>query len=182
MRSQRKFPELSTARFYLRQILLPDQSFIFEGLSHPDVIPYYGVHYETYEAARAQMEFYDSIWKEQTGCWWKIMDKEKGIAVGACGMNGYQPEHEKAEIGYWLLPAWWKKGIMPEVIPVVIRHLFENWKLFRLEAVIEDGNEPSCRLSEKLGFHYEGTLRKAEIKKGKRISLKIYSLLRTDLP
>jgi ribosomal-protein-alanine N-acetyltransferase len=96
-------------------------------------------------------------------------------------MNGYQPEHEKAEIGYWLLPAYWKKGIMPEVVPVMIRHLFSAWKLHRLEAVIENGNVASCKLTEKLGFRYEGTLREAEIKKGKRISLLYYGLLRTDL-
>lgn len=175
------FPELNTERYTLRKILPEDLPFIYQGLSHPDVIPYYGVSYDSPESAKEQMEFYDNIWKERTGCWWKIVDRQTGLPVGACGMNAYQPKHEKAEIGYWLLPAYWKKGIMPEVIPVMIRHLFDNWKLHRLEAVIESGNEASCRLSEKLGFRFEGTLREAEIKNGKRISLLIYSLLRTDL-
>lgn len=175
------FPELSTERFFLRRILPEDRPFIFEGLSNPEVIPYYGVSYDTLEATGVQIEFYERIWRERTGCWWKIVDRESGLPVGACGMNGYQPEHEKAEIGYWLLPAYWKKGIMPEVVPVMIRHLFSAWKLHRLEAVIENGNVASCKLTEKLGFRYEGTLREAEIKKGKRISLLYYGLLRTDL-
>ena len=67
---------------------------------------------------------------------------------------------------------------MQEVMPVVLAHLFEAWKLHRLEAVVEEGNEASSKLLDKLGFMYEGTLREAEIKKGKRISLRMYSLLK----
>ncbi|MEI9809487.1 MAG: GNAT family protein [Bacteroidota bacterium] len=171
------FPQLETPRFFLKQIEADDQAFIFKGLSDPRVIPFYGVQYSTYEATKAQMEFYEDTWQKRTGCWWKIVDKQTMQAAGACGMNSYHPLHEKAEIGYWLLPEWWKQGIMQEVIPVMIRYLFSNWKLHRLEAVIEEGNETSRRLSEKLGFTYEGILRESEMKNGKRISLLMYSLL-----
>lgn len=175
------FPELETTRFYIKQIKAADQPFIFEGLSHPQVIPFYGVRYYTLKATKVQMEFYETIWKEKTGCWWKIVNKETNKPVGACGMNFYNPEHEKAEIGYWLLPKYWKKGIMPEVLPEMIRHLFNTWKLHRLEAVVETGNEASSKLLVKLGFVTEGILREAEVKNGKRITLHLYSLLKTDL-
>lgn len=175
------FPELHTERFLLQKIQPADQAFIFRGLSDPQVIPFYGVQYSSFEATAAQMEFYERIWQDRTGCWWKIVNKETMQAVGACGMNGYHPQHEKAEIGYWLLPEYWKQGIMPEVLPVMIRWLFRNWKLHRLEAVIEEGNEASCRLSERLGFKCEGKLREAEIKNGRRISLLMYGLLASDL-
>jgi ribosomal-protein-alanine N-acetyltransferase len=175
------FPELDTPHYSLKKITAADQPFIFEGLSHPQVIPFYGVRYYNLKATKAQMEFYESIWKEKTGCWWKIVSRESGKPVGACGMNFYQPVHEKAEIGYWLLPKYWKKGIMPEVLPVMLKHLFETWKLYRIEAVIEQGNTASCKLSEKLGFTLEGKLRDAEIKNGKRVNLLLYSLLKTDL-
>jgi [ribosomal protein S5]-alanine N-acetyltransferase len=175
------FPELNTSRFLLQQIVPDDQAFIFKGLSDPQVIPYYGVRYDSFEATCAQMDFYDDLLTNKTGCWWKIVNKQTMKPAGACGINGYQAEHEKAEIGYWLLPEFWKKGIMPEVVPVMIAYLFANWKLHRLEAVVEDGNEASCKLSEKLGFRFEGKLREAEIKFGKRISLLMYSLLATDI-
>lgn len=174
------FTELHTNRFLLKEILPEDQPFIFSGLSDPAVIPFYGVQYKTLEDTAAQMKFYKSIWEERTGCWWKIVDRQTGEPAGACGMNNYQLIHEKAEIGYWLLPQYWKKGIMPEVIPAMIKHLFSTWRLHRLEAVIEDGNEASCRLSEKLGFTFEGKLRDAEMKNGKRISLLMFSMLKTD--
>src|SRR5215207_4849408 len=176
------FPELHTERFRLCRIEASDQPFIFKGLSDPRVIPYYGVQYSSLEATRSQIDFFHRIWNEKTGCWWKIVDNQQGCAVGACGINGYQAANEKAEIGYWLLPEFWKQGIMQESLSVMIRYVFANWKLHRLEAVIEDGNVPSIKLSEKLGFRYEGFMRETEIKHGKRISLHMYSLLVTDLP
>lgn len=174
------FPELITPNYSLQQFLPSDQQFVFEGLSNPEVIPFYGVQYSTFEATKGQMEFYSRIWNTRTGCWWKIVDNKTNEPVGACGMNGYQSMHEKAEIGYWLLPQHWKKGIMPEVLPVMIGHLFDKWPIWRLEAVIEAGNSASVKLSEKLGFKYEGTLRESEVKNGKRISLMLYSLLKSE--
>ncbi len=174
------FPELATTNYLLQQIKGIDQSFIFEGLSHPETIPYYGVSYTTYASTAVQMDFYNNIWINRTGCWWKIIDKKSKEALGACGMNAYDAVHEKAEIGYWLLPANWGRGIMQEVLPAMITHLFANWKLHRLEAVVEKGNNASSKLVLKLGFTLDGVLRDAEIKQGKRITLSIYSLLATD--
>ena len=174
------FPELHTERFLLKQIVSTDQAFIYKGLSHPDVIPFYGIEFKTFEDSKKQLDFYDDLWREKKGIWWKIADRGTGEAVGACGINHYQAVHEKAEIGYWLLPEYWRKKIMSEVLPVIISHVFRHWKLHRLEAVIEDGNETSWRLAEKLGFKYEGKLREAEIKNGKRINLLMYSLLSTE--
>lgn len=174
------FPELHTERFLLKQIVAVDQAFIFKGLSHPDVVPFYGVQFKTFEEAKRQMAFYDDLWREKKGIWWKITERTTGNPVGACGINNYQAAHEKAEIGYWLLPEFWRKKIMSEVLPVMISHVFRHWRLHRLEAVIEDGNETSWRLAEKLGFKFEGRLREAEIKNGKRINLLMYSLLASE--
>jgi ribosomal-protein-alanine N-acetyltransferase len=174
------FPKLSTNRFLLQEILPGDQPFIFEGLSNPEVIPFYGVQYGSLESTSAQMDFYSNLWKEKTGCWWKVVEKKTNDPVGAVGMNAYNAVHEKAEIGYWLLPAHWKKGVMSEVWPVLLDHLFSEWKLHRLEAVVEVGNIPSARLSQKLGFTFEGTHRETEIKNGERISLWMYGLLASE--
>lgn len=174
------FQETETTHFFLKEIVASDQAFIFKGLSDSRVIPFYGVQYSSFEEAGAQMEFYQTIRREQSGCHWKIVSKLDGEPVGVCGINSYSTQHEKAEIGYWLLPEHWQKGIMREVMPVFIDHIFRHWKIHRLEAVIEEGNEASCRLSETLGFTYEGLLRESEIKRGKRISLHMYSLLASD--
>lgn len=123
------------------------------------------------------MEFYDNIWKDGTGAWWKIVDKESGARVGAIGYNYYSSAHNKAEIGYWLLPHYWKKGIVSEVLPILIDYMQSVKKIHRIEAMVEVENRPSCVVLEKAGFEYEGTLRDYEIKEGRYISLCVYSLL-----
>jgi len=45
-------PQLTTDRFFLQKIFPEDQQFIFEGLSHPDVIPFYGARYDSFEATK----------------------------------------------------------------------------------------------------------------------------------
>lgn len=171
------FPELDSERFLLQQIVRADQAFIFEGLSHPEVIPYYGVWYDTFEAVGAQMDFYEEQWNSGTGCYWKIVNRQTGERTGVIGFNNYQQKHNKAEIGYWLLPRFWRKGIISEVLPVVIRYMQHDKKVHRIESLVEEGNEDSYKVMERAGFRYEGTMRDCEIKRGKYISLRIYSLL-----
>jgi [ribosomal protein S5]-alanine N-acetyltransferase len=170
------FPELSSHRFLLKQILPADQQFIFRGLSHPQVIQHYGVSYQSFESTSIQMRFYDQLLNEGSGTWWKIEDRLTHNKVGAVGFNNYQPKHGKAELGYWLLPEYWGLGIIHEVLAIVISYLQEELKIHRIEAQVEEGNGRSLQVLEKLGFQHEGLLRDCEIKNDKFISLHILCL------
>jgi len=114
------FPELTTERFLLQQILPEDQQFIFEGLSHPDIIPFYGVRYDSFEATKKQMEWYDKSYDEGTGGPWKIVDKTTGEKLGVVAYYYHKVEHKKAEVGFWLFPQYWNKGVTTEVLKKVI--------------------------------------------------------------
>lgn len=173
-----KFPELTTTRCLLREILPSDQPKIFEGLSHPEVIRYYGVSYDSLEATSAQMKFYRRLRETGTGTWWAACLKESGEFIGACGINNLSRLHRKAELGFWLLPAYQRRGYMGEIVPQVIAYGFGEMNLHRIEAIVEPGNEASRRLLLALGFGYEGTQRESEIKNGRFIDLEFYALLR----
>jgi [ribosomal protein S5]-alanine N-acetyltransferase len=175
------FYQLQSQRFYLLQFNPDDLDFVFEGLSHPEVIRFYGVNFHTLEATKIQMEWYNNLLTERTGIWWKIVNRQTGERVGAIGMNNYQQQHKRTEIGYWLLPKYWKQGIISEVLPIVIDHLFTKEGIHRIEAMVEEGNESSCNVLQKANFRHEGIMRDCEIKNRNYISLHIYSLLSTDL-
>lgn len=174
------FPELHTSRFLLQQILPEDQPFIFEGLSHPQVIPFYGVQYKTLQETSAQMQYYNQLWKEGTGAWWKIVDAKSFEKLGAIGFNNYSAQHHKCEIGYWLLPQYWRKGIIAEALQKMIAYLFTQRALHRIEILAETGNNASANVGLKAGFLPEGTLRDYELKNGRYISLRLFSLLSSD--
>ena len=172
------FPELSTERLLLRKIIAADQVTIFKGLSDPAVIKYYGVSYTSLEATAKQMKFYDDLLKEGTGIWWAVCFKKPAAdMIGACGFNYLNRKHKKMEIGYWLLPPYFGKGIMTEAVTAIINYAFATMNIHRIEAVVEAGNDDSTKLLKTLNFTYEGTLVDSEIKNGKFISLQSWALL-----
>jgi [ribosomal protein S5]-alanine N-acetyltransferase len=171
------FPEIKTQKFCLRKIVSTDQQQIFEGLSDEVVIKYYGVSYNTFKETVRQMEWYDNLIKTGRGIWWGINFHGTTELIGACGFNNISMEHRKTEMGYWLLPQNWKKGIMIEVIPSIINYAFNILNLHRIEATVENDNLASKKLLIKLGFEYEGTLKECELKNEKFINLDYYALL-----
>lgn len=171
------FPEISTTRCLLLQVAPDDQQFLFEALSDPVAMPYNGVYFKTFEETAAQLDWYEKNWKEGTGINWKIVDKSSGENLGVISVYNYKPEHKKAEVGYWLLPRHWGKGIASEALLSVIKYWQEEKAIHRLEAFIEEGNTASIKLLERAGFRHEGTMRDCEIKFDKFISLHVYALI-----
>ena len=171
------FPELQTPRFLLTRVLADDQQFLFEGLSDPVAMPYNGVYYQTFEETKAQLEWYEKNFQAGTGVPWKIVDKNTNENIGVISFYYYKPEHKKAEVGFWLLKQYWNKGITTEVLKAVVDYCQEEKGIHRLEAFVEEENTASARVLEKNGFVLEGTMRDAEIKFGRYISLRVYGLL-----
>ena len=172
-----EFPHLETPRLTLRQILPTDINKVYEGLSHKDVIKYYEVSFQTLEATKEQMDWYESLWKERTGIWWGICLKGQRDLIGACGFYDYEEKHQKAELGYWLFPEFWGKGFASEALPPILEFGFDLMQLHRIEALVEKGNHASSQLLEKHGFNYEGTMQDCEFKNGRFISVHMYALL-----
>lgn len=174
------FPQLSTERLLLQQIMPEDQPFVFDGLSNPDVIRYYGVSYHSYEATASQMDWYRNMLAVGSGIPWKIVGKQTGEKMGVISVYFFKHEHRKAELGFWLLPQFWNKGFATEAINAVAHYWQTEKQIHRLEAFVEEGNESSSKVLTKAGFYYEGTMRDCEIKNGRFLSLQIYALLANE--
>ena len=172
-----KFPTIKTDRLLLRQFKEGDLENVFKGLSHPDIIKYYGVRYNTLEDTKEQIKWFAELERSGTGIWWAVCSPDSMVFHGACGLNNLHREHKKAEIGFWLMPAYWSKGIMTEAIPLVCKYGFDELGLHRIEAMVETENLNSKRLMEKLKFTHEGTMVECEVKDGIYISLDIYAML-----
>ena len=154
-----------------------DLAFVFSGLSHPDVIKHYGISYETIEACEVQMRWFQSIAENGTGYWLAIESLATKEKLGALGINNICQEHKNAELGYWLLPQHWGKGIMREALHGFLKMVFDELKLHRITAEVEPDNLKSQQLLQALGVTLEGVRRECECKDGSYISLLDYSLL-----
>ncbi|MEO1436051.1 MAG: GNAT family N-acetyltransferase [Bacteroidota bacterium] len=164
---------IHTARLCLRPFLETDLEKVYAGLSNPLVIRHYGVSYDSLEATKGQLDWF----AQPEQCWWAICSRDDQIFYGAGGLNDLSQGNHKAEIGLWLLPDFWGKGIMSEAMPVICQYGFEELGVHRIEGFVESNNHNCKRAMAKLDFVYEGKMRDCEVKDGAFISLDIYAKL-----
>jgi ribosomal-protein-alanine N-acetyltransferase len=171
---------IKTNRLLLRQFVESDIENVFKGLSHPLIIKHYGISFDTLESTKEQMAWFSDLEKSGTGMWFAVCSLDNKNFFGAGGLNGISKEHKKAEIGFWLLPDYWGKGIMKEAMQQICDFGFNKLGLHRIEGFVEAENINCKNAMAKLDFQSEGTMRDCEIKNGKFISLDIYAKLKTN--
>jgi len=169
------FPILESDRVVLRQFVESDLENVFKGLSHPDVIKYYGVSFDSLEATKEQMKWFANLEKNSNGIWWAVCSKTDGFFLGAGGLNDLSKENKNAEIEFWLLTENWGKGFMTETMPLIFNYAFDNLELHRIEGFVDSENKNCKKALTKLNFNLEGTMRDSEIKNGKFISIDVYA-------
>ncbi|MBK8586288.1 MAG: GNAT family N-acetyltransferase [Bacteroidetes bacterium] len=169
--------EILTDRFILRSFVQSDLDDVYKGLSHPEVIKYYGISYKTLEETQAQIDWFKEMEVNHTGQWWAICNKDDAAFLGGVGFNNFQAKHFCAELGIWILPQHWGLGILKEVVNSVFLYAATEWKLHRMEAVVESDNRQCISGLMKAEFIFEGKRRECEYKDGRFIDLNIYSKL-----
>ena len=102
-----------------------------------------------------------------------------GRAVGAVSLTMAGSVFEKnAELGYWLSPDRWGRGIMTEAVRALCREGFDACGVGRIYAEPLADNAASRRVLEKCGFALEGVLRKSVYQGGEYRDSCIYARLR----
>lgn len=92
-----------------------------------------------------------------------ITEKTEGVMIGTVGLHkdDHRPGIDVWQLGYALSPAYWHEGIASEAAMAVIRYAFEENMLRIITAYCYPENTRSRYLLERLGFRYEGCLRKS---------------------
>ena len=104
------------------------------------------------------------------------------MVIGSIGIFRQGNIHRQtAELGYYIAEEYWGKGIMTEAVKQICEYVFANSDIIRIYAEPFAYNIASCRVLEKVGFQYEGTLRSNAVKNGKVIDMEMYSLLKAEI-
>lgn len=102
--------------------------------------------------------------------------------IGSIGAFRQRNIHSRtAELGYYIAEEYWGRGIMTEAVKQLCSYVFSHSDIIRIFAEPFAYNTGSCRVLEKAGFRFEGTLRSNAVKNGRVIDMKMYSLLKDDL-
>lgn len=84
-----------------------------------------------------------------------------------------------AEIGYWLDPAHWGRGVATEVLALITAWSWsERPELTRLFLLIYSANLASQRVAAKCGYVCEGVQQRSLIKSGRAVDVSMYASYR----
>ena len=101
------------------------------------------------------------------------------IVIGSVGVFRQGNIHRRtAELGYYIGEEYWSRGFCTDAVKQVCRYVFENSDIIRIYAEPFAYNTASCRVLEKSGFVFEGTIRSNAFKNGKILDMKLYSLIK----
>ncbi|MFS4094480.1 GNAT family N-acetyltransferase [Streptomyces sp. AF1A] len=99
-------------------------------------------------------------WRAETGAVWAIA-RPGGAPLGLIGLNDVDLAGGGAEIVYWLLPAARGAGLAVTATRRLARWALHDLGLHRLRLCHSTANPASCRVAERAGFTFEGTMRGA---------------------
>lgn len=86
----------------------------------------------------------------------------------------------RAELGYWIAPEHQSEGYGTEAANCVVDYAFDELDCHRITARVYEGNEPSARILEGLGFQHEGCLRDRTYADGEHRDCDLYGLLEDE--
>lgn len=178
--------KLQTKRLILRQPTMKDLKDIVENINNIKVsgnllvVPYpYTIKDAKWwvnHCAEKQKE------KPRKSYEFNIELKSEKRIIGGVGLSHFDKYQGTATLGYWLGEKYWKNGYGTEAAAKIIDFGFNKLKLRRIDVEAYVENAASNALIRKLGFTYEGTLRKAKRSKanGKIHDGNIYGMMKEE--
>jgi RimJ/RimL family protein N-acetyltransferase len=109
-----------------------------------------------------------------------ITDAQTGALIGGCSLSHIHPVYHFCNLGYWVRTSRQREGLAGRAAQLAARFAFEKVKLIRAEVVIAVGNEPSKRVAEKIGAHYEGISLNRMVMGAQVCDAHMFSLLPSD--
>ncbi|MFI5808332.1 GNAT family N-acetyltransferase [Streptomyces sp. NPDC051561] len=111
--------------------------------------------------AERRIDRWNKRWHSEQAAIWAMAEPGGGEVVGTIGIGDLLLAHGMGEVLYWVLPAGRGKGLAVEAALAVTRWAIDELGLQRVRLTHSTRNPASCRVAEKAGFAYEGTMRSA---------------------
>jgi len=173
-------PILETPRLLLREQTPADGPELFELRTNPEVMKYIDRKKpDSLEESLAVLQTMKEAQLKGLNLVWAIaLKQEPEKMIGNIGFWQTDAANHRAEIGYMLHPAHWRKGMISEALSKVIHFGFELVKLHSICANINPNNDASRQLLLKHGFVKEAYFREDYYFNGQFLDSEIYVLLK----
>ena len=181
LRLFRNPPMMETPRLRLRKMRMRDAEQLFSWMSDPEVARYvlWRAH-DSRAETRAYLRYIRQQYRRGMPCSWGLELRDSGELIGTMGIMAWYPDHGCMEVGYSLGRTWWNRGYATEALGRLLKLLFSETGIHRVEAQCDVRNPASARVMEKCGMRREGILRQKLINKGEKIDVMLYAVLKED--
>ncbi|WUJ71115.1 GNAT family N-acetyltransferase [Kribbella soli] len=174
---------LRTERLELRPHRMDDLDDLYAFHSRPEVVRYTPWPVRDREETRVALEKKLSQGELTESGQWLVLAielRESGTVIGEVLLKWESEIDRQGEIGFALHTAYQGKGLAAEAAREMLRVGFEELGLHRIVAVLDDRNDASARLLERLGMRREAHFIDALQFKGEWANEYVYALLEDD--
>lgn len=103
-----------------------------------------------------------------------------GRVVGYASLSSYREKEayrSTVELSVYIAPDCRRRGIASALMEFILEEARKDETIHNVVSVITSGNEASCRLHDRFGFRFCGTIPEVGVKFGRQLSIDNYSLL-----
>ncbi|MFX1419615.1 MAG: GNAT family N-acetyltransferase [Promethearchaeota archaeon] len=155
--------EINEGNLFLRKISKDDAEFVFKSLNDNVTTTYLSLGpIKTIEHSKRLIKGYLKYWDNHLQFNYIIevqglhgIEKEK---IGSVSLWNVNWQHSRSQIGIWIIPSYWGKGLGEMVLNLIKNIAFNHLNLNRLEAYVAKANDRSINLFKKCDFQKEGIL------------------------
>jgi RimJ/RimL family protein N-acetyltransferase len=146
---------LETERCRVREFSMEDMDALFELYAQPGVTDYMEGLYERDEEARYEQAYIENMYRYYGYGMWLVVKKDTGEIIGRAGLEhrDYNGDTE-LEMGYLIAPSEQRKGYATEVCRALVGYAREYLDFPRINCLIQEDNDVSKHLAERLGFTF----------------------------
>jgi RimJ/RimL family protein N-acetyltransferase len=129
------------------------------------------------------LRWVNAAWAEPPGfaSWeFAIADTATDTFLGTIMLHSCDWKNRRAETRFWLTPQARGHGVLSRALDLVLEWAFGELALERMELTALPENAAVPRIAEKFGYVFEGTMRKRNFERGRRVDLRLWGLLRDE--
>lgn len=177
-RAPKKQPTFLTKRLRLRPFRAGDLKAMHALYGDADNLGYWSVEPSPdLERTRTMLRWH-LAYRPQYYVIWAIEARKGGGAIGMINYHRRDRREKRVDVGWLMSPQHQGKGYAAEAGRALLRHLFDDLGIHKVEALIRADNKPSAALAKRLGFRLEGgPIRDRWVVAGKWHSVMLYGLI-----
>lgn len=173
---------IETQRLILRKFRAEDAQAMFNNWASDDEVTKF-MTWRTYrdiDNVKSYIDYLQNNYMNNQFYDWAIEFKEIGQPIGSIGAVNINENTQLVHVGYCIGRSWWHMGITSEAFAAVIKFMFEEVGVNRVESRHDPNNPNSGKVMLKCGLKYEGTLRQSDLNNQGICDAAWYGILREE--